>query len=75
MPGPLCDSLETELADILDKHRDRCVLGGVSQPAAPGVVVKLIARSAPAMTQVLMELWAAVRDVLWQMPPATLRKY
>jgi urease accessory protein len=70
----LCDSLETELADILDKHYGR-VLGGVSQPAAPGVVVKLIARSAPAMTQVLMELWAAVRDVLWQMPPATLRKY
>jgi urease accessory protein len=75
MPGPLCDSLEIALAGILEKHRDRCVLGGVSQPAAPGVVVKLVARSAPAMHQVLMELWAAVRDVLWQMPPASLRKY
>jgi urease accessory protein len=75
VPEPLYDSLETALADILDKHRDRCVLGGASQPAVPGVVVKLVARSAPAMTQVLMELWAAVRDVLWQMPPACLRKY
>jgi hypothetical protein len=38
-------------------------------------VVKLVARSAPVMTRLLMELWAAVRHDLWQMPPATLRKY
>ena len=68
-------SLENMLAEILDKHRDRGVLGGVSQPSVPGVVVKLAARSAPAMTHVVMELWAAVRQVLWQMPPAMLRKY
>jgi urease accessory protein len=68
-------SLESRLASILDEARDNGVLGGVSQPAIPGVVVKLVARSAPAMTQVMMELWAAVRDVLWQMPPASLRKY
>ena len=68
-------SLENRLAEILDKHRDRGVLGGVSQPSVPGVVVKLVARSAPAMTHVVMELWAEVRQVLWQMPPAMLRKY
>jgi len=27
------------------------------------------------MTQVVMELWAAVRQVLWEMPAANLRKY
>jgi urease accessory protein len=75
LSAPLCNSLETVLANILDKHRDRCVLGGASQPAVPGVVVKLVARSAPAMAQVLIELWEAVRDILWQMPPASLRKY
>ena len=71
----LRNSLETALADILDKHGDRGMLGGVSQPASPGVVVKLVARSAPVMTQVLSELWAAVRGALWHMPAASLRKY
>jgi urease accessory protein len=71
----LWTSLEAALWDILDKHGDEGVLGGVSQPAVPGVVVKLIAASAPAMTSVLMDMWAAVRHVLWQMPPVLLRKY
>jgi len=75
VPAPLWNALEASLADILDKHEDRHVLGGVSQPSVPGVVVKLVARSAPVMTQALIELWAAVRRVLWQMPPASLRKY
>jgi urease accessory protein len=71
----LRNSLETALAGILDKHGDRGVLGGVSQPAGPGVVVKLVARSAPVMTQVMSELWAVVRGALWHMPAASLRKY
>jgi urease accessory protein len=71
----LWSALEAALADILDRQGDRRVLGGVSQPAVPGVVVKLVARSAPAMSQVVTELWAAVRALLWQMPPASLRKY
>ena len=75
VPAPLWNALEASLADILDKHEDRHVLGGVSQPSVPGVVVKLVARSAPVMIQALIELWAAVRRVLWQMPPASLRKY
>lgn len=75
LAGPLRDSLETTLADILDRHGDREVLGGVSQPAAPGVVVKLVAKSAPVMTQVFIELWAAVREALWRMPAVSLRKY
>jgi urease accessory protein len=75
IPADRCASLESTLAEILDKHGDRGVLGGVSQPSVPGVVVKLVARSAPVMTRVVMELWAAVRQVLWQMPPAFLRKY
>ena len=68
-------TLEPVLAEILESRQDRCVLGGVSQPSVPGLVVKLVARSAPVMTRVLMDLWGAVRQVLWQMAPATLRKY
>lgn len=70
----LWTALEASLADILDKHSER-VLGGVSQPPAPGVVLKLLARSAPDMTSILMDMWAAVRQILWHMPPAVLRKY
>jgi urease accessory protein len=67
-------SLETVLAEILAAHHGR-VLGGVSQPSAPGLVVKLVARSAPALTDVLNALWRAVRRVLWNLSPVTLRKY
>jgi urease accessory protein len=67
-------SLDSALAGILE-HRSKEVLAGVSQPAAPGLVVKLVAASAPAMTSVLMEMWATVRQLLWHMAPAELRKY
>lgn len=68
-------SLEAALWEVLGKWRDQDLLGGVSQPSVPGVVVKLVAKSAPVMTHVLRDLWAEVRSVLWQMPPAILRKY
>lgn len=67
-------ALEASLADILDKQGN-LVLGGISQPAVPGVVVKLLAESAPDMTSILMDMWAAGRKILWDMPPAVLRKY
>jgi urease accessory protein len=73
--GPQWAALEAVLAEIVDTHGHDGLLGGVSQPAAPGIVVKLLARSAPMLTEVLMELWAAARDVLWQMPAANFRKY
>ena len=75
VPATVWRSLETALVEILERSREQSVLGGVSQPAIPGLVVKLVASSAPVMTDVLMEMWAAVRGLLWQMPPAALRKY
>ena len=67
-------SLEAALAAILEEYPDH-VLGGVSQPAVPGLVVKLVSRSAPDLTSTLTALWGAVRKALWNLPPATLRKY
>ena len=66
--------LETLLAGILDQYHGE-VLGGVSQPAAPGLVVKMVARSAPALTDALNALWGSARQTLWKLPPVTLRKY
>ncbi len=51
------------------------VLGGVSEPAASGVVVKLLARSAPDLSETLDHLWATVRSVLWNLPKPALRRY
>ena len=66
--------LEAKLVPILDE-RPGHVLGGCSQPAVPGLAVKLVARSAPDLTGALDGLWAAIRMALWGLPPVVLRKY
>jgi urease accessory protein len=73
--GALKATLEAALAEIVDRQPDQAVLGGVSQPAASGLVVKLVSRSAPHMASVMADLWAAVRRLLWHLPPVALRKY
>jgi len=66
--------LDIMLAVILEE-RTGSVLGAVSTPAAPGLAVKLVARSAPDLTETLESLWAAVRKELWDLPVPNLRKY
>ena len=66
--------LDAALAAILEQ-RPGLVLGAVSIPAAPGLVVKLVARSAPDLTETLEALWAAVREDLWNLPVPNLRRY
>lgn len=66
--------LDIALAAILDE-RPGLVLGGVSTPAAPGLAVKLVARSAPDLTAVQEAMWTAIRKELWGLPAPNLRKY
>lgn len=66
--------LEGVLAAILEQ-RPGLVLGAVSTPAAPGLVVKLVAQSAPNLTVTLEAIWAAVREKLWDLPVPNLRRY
>ena len=66
--------LDTAIAAILDEHSG-LVLGGVSTPAAPGLVVKLVARSAPDLTEIQEAIWATVRQSLWSLPVPNLRRY
>jgi len=66
--------LETAIAAILEEHSG-LVLGGVSTPAAPGLVVKLVARSAPDLIETLGAMWTAVRKDLWSLPAPNLRRY
>ena len=66
--------LDVVLAAILEQ-RPGLVLGAVSTPAASGLAVKLVARSAPDLTETLEALWAAVRKELWNLPVPNLRRY
>ena len=66
--------LEAAIAAILEQ-RPGLVLGAVSTPAAPGLVVKLVARSAPDLTVTWEAIWAAVRKDLWNLPAPNLRRY
>ena len=66
--------LEVVLAAILER-RPGLVLGAVSTLAAPGLAVKLVARSAPDLTVTLEAIWAAVRKDLWNLPAPNLRRY
>jgi urease accessory protein len=67
-------SLEVKMGEILDDERGS-LLGGVSRPAVPGLVMKLAVRSAPVLAGVLERLWTAVRATLWTLPSVHLRKY
>ncbi len=67
-------SLEAAIAEIMDK-RPGFVLGAVSTPATPGLVVKLVARSAPDLTETIEAIWATVRKELWNLPAPSLRRY
>jgi urease accessory protein len=66
--------LDVVLAAILEQ-RPGLVLGSVSTPAAPGLAVKFVARSAPDLTEMLEAIWAAVREELWKLPVPNLRRY
>jgi urease accessory protein len=66
--------VETQLAAVLDA-RPGAVLGGVSEPAVPGLAVKLVAKSAPDFNDTLDELWQAIRLTLWNLPRPALRRY
>ena len=66
--------LDVVLAAILEQ-RPGLVLGAVSTPAAPGLAVKFVARSAPDLTETLATIWAAVREDLWNLPVPNLRRY
>ena len=76
------DAVETEVWERLDdvlvtilEQRPGLVLGAVSTPALSGLVVKLVARSAPDLTAVQEAMWTAIRKELWGLPAPNLRKY
>jgi urease accessory protein len=74
LPAEKVKRLADILADILASQPGQ-VLGGISEPAAPGLAIKLLAKSAPALGAMQAALWAAVRTHLWGLPVPALRRY
>jgi len=66
--------LEAELVALCEQQTGE-LLGGVSLPAVSGLVVKVVARSAPALTAFLDAAWSRIRLSLWQLPAPALRRY
>ncbi|MDF0666707.1 MAG: urease accessory protein UreD [Nitrospira sp.] len=66
--------LESKIVPILDERPGQ-VLGGVSTPSVPGLAIKLLARRAPDLTDMLDALWAVIREGVLNLPPVSLRKY
>lgn len=72
--GEVLKDLESNLAEVCE-CQPGSLLGGVSEPAAPGIVVKLVARSAPALMMFLDAAWGEIRRCLWDLPAPALRRY
>jgi urease accessory protein len=76
------DAIEQERLAVLEaglvelcEQRPGGWLGGLSRPAVPGLAVKVVARSAPALTTFLEVAWNQIRLSLWDLPAAVLRRY
>ena len=72
-PGRL-DDLAAALHALCDAQPGE-LLGGVSEPPVSGLVVKVVARSASALTALLESAWREIRFALWGMPAPMLRRY
>jgi urease accessory protein len=70
----MLNRLKSAMVDLLERWPGE-VFGGVSEPPAPGLAIKLVARSAPGLTEVVESLAAVVRAELWGLPPTVLRRY
>ncbi len=66
--------LEGHMAAVLEQRSDK-VLGGLSQPAVPGLAVKVVAHTAPDLNGTLEALWGVAREALWKLPVPSLRRY
>jgi urease accessory protein len=70
-PGSL-DGLRREAAAVMNSHEG--VAGGAGLLPRGGVVVRVLARDAPALFDTLAALWSLARQVLLGLGPLALRK-
>ena len=66
--------IETDMVALLEPEKGP-ILAGVSRPAAPGLCVKLLAKSATDLARAFEGLWRTARRELWNLPVPALRRY
>jgi urease accessory protein len=74
MSAEVWKRLEEQIALTLDDHGGT-ILGGVSEPAVPGLVIKLVTRSAQDLNTVQEAIWRTIRAHLWETQVPALRRY
>jgi hypothetical protein len=65
----LADAIGASLSSASAESRT-----GVTALARGGVLVRILAPSAPAMQRSIESAWGSCRDWLWSLPPQRLRK-
>lgn len=73
-PGSTWEQIKQAVTVAIENHTGE-VLGGVSEPSIPGLAVKILTRSAPALNTVLEQLWQITRLHLWKTAVPSLRRY
>lgn len=66
--------IHDEAALVIDSFGNE-LLGGVSHPAAPGLAIKLVAKSGDGLRAAQDRIWEVVRRRLWNRGLPPLRKY
>ncbi|MDE0145277.1 MAG: urease accessory protein UreD [Nitrospira sp.] len=74
VPGSTWERIKQDMTTAIENHTGK-VLGGISEPSVPGLVVKLLTRSAPDLNTALEQLWRVARLHLWNTPIPSLRRY
>lgn len=74
IPSPTWDRIKQGVTTVLNNFSGD-VLGGVSEPSVPGLVVKVLTRSAPNLNAMLEQIWHVARMGLWNAAPPSLRRY
>lgn len=67
-------ALESVLVELCE-HQPVELRGGVFRPAVPGLVVKVVERSAPVLQAFQDSDWTSMRACPWDLPAPALRKY
>ncbi len=67
-------TLQSTLNTILEKQSNK-IWGSVSEPAIPGLIVKIVAQCAPDLEKLFQELWSTSRQHLLGILPHARRQY
>jgi urease accessory protein len=73
VPADVWHRVEQRIAEVLESRKR--LIGGVSEPATGGRVVKIMAGTAPDFQEAFEAVWGVARRELWGLSVPELRRY